>query len=86
MELGPNRNSAGNANGGLAVIERPDAKLLRLAELVMHLTDSTAELAWCAMLEAVEVRGYPKDHEQCLARVARAMNSIRTRIDLRPTR
>jgi hypothetical protein len=83
MDANQYPDHASGIYGGVAVLERPDPKLLRLAALVMHLTESTAELAWVALAEAVETRGYPETHDECLARVARAMGSIRCRLDLR---
>jgi hypothetical protein len=64
-------------------LERPDPRLLRLAELVMHLTDCRADQAWQAIGDAVTARGYPEDQQACMARVARAMVSLRAGVDLR---
>ena len=83
METRPNLYQAAHPpTGRVALIERPDTKLVRLAELVMHLTDCTAERAWDAMVDAVRSRGYPEDYQQCLARVARAIGTIRAGIHL----
>ena len=83
MDNNQNQDPASISHGGVALLERPDAKLLRLAELVLHLTDCTPELAWLAVAEAVETRGYPHTQDQCLDRVARAMTSLRGGLDLR---
>jgi hypothetical protein len=75
--------SGGFGSANVLLAERPDLKVSRMVEMVSALTGCDDEIASFAISEAVQSRGYPEDQHACLARVARAMGSIRSGLDLR---